>query len=88
MTLKRVIAAPFSGNDETPLRLLDPANKRVYETILFCPFVKKRPIWACFKKEPDTGSDWIRKRAIRAQYGPGWGYLRSEDWGIVPYTPR
>ena len=43
----------------------DRPEKRVYTNDIFCPFFKIRLIWARFKTEPNLGSDWIRKRAIR-----------------------
>lgn len=44
----------------------DRAAKRVYMSGIFRPFEKIRLIWACFKTEANTGSDWIRKIGIRA----------------------
>jgi len=46
-------------------------KKREYANRLIRPIAKIRLIWAYFEKKPDTGSDWVSGRAIRAQIGPG-----------------
>jgi hypothetical protein len=54
---------------------------------IICPFGKIRLIWACFKTEAILGPDWIRKRAIRAQFGAGLVYLRSGGLGFCHFQP-
>jgi hypothetical protein len=54
---------------------------------IICPFAKIRPIWVWFETEANLGSDWIRKRAIRAHLRAGLGYLRSRGWGFWSIYP-
>ena len=64
-----------------------PKN-RFYGDVLFCPIAEIRLIWACFETEPDTGSDGISERVIRAQFGAGWGVAQIGGIGGITSMPH
>ena len=56
-------------------------KKGFYENVIIRPIAKIRPIWAYFKSEPKSGSDYPPGRVIRAQFGPGLMQVGSGGWG-------